>query len=123
VLYLKKGVRVVLGTIRDKVKNKSMKKRVMALVILLCFISFFLLSIAYIISHSNHEHDQNGASGSCLICLKIKEARRMLNELRLPVAVTAIMLFNLFLLTVVISSAVNFLCINTPIKLKVRINN
>jgi len=94
-----------------------------ALAILLCFISFFLLSIAYIISHSNHEHDQSGEGGICLVCLKIKEAQRVLNELRLVAAGIVVMLFNLFIFAVAISFVLNFLHSKTPIKLKVRMNN
>ena len=66
---------------RTNTKRKQTAKRTIALAFLICFILVSLLSEAFIITHANHEHDHDGAGGTCSTCAHIQSAENLLKQL------------------------------------------
>ncbi|GHU68128.1 hypothetical protein AGMMS49983_20330 [Clostridia bacterium] len=97
--------------------------RRIALLFCILFLSVSLLSTAFILTRSAHEHDRVGQGGSCATCAHITAAEKLLNTL--GIALTGIALSSAIRHLVIsarkpIVSDVDFF---TPISLKVRLNN
>jgi hypothetical protein len=97
--------------------------RLTALAFCAIFVAATLFSAAYILTHANHEHDQNGANGTCATCAHVAAAGNWLKQI-LTVGTAAIA----FGLCAVFSprnpkSASTYPGFSTPVTLKVRLNN
>ena len=103
--------------------NAKNKKTIVALVCLISFIVFFLLSEAFIIVNANHEHDTNGVNGRCSICDQMKNFENLLNQFRVAIKF-ALFVFSISLLIIPALYDVLSLCENkTLVELRIRINN
>jgi hypothetical protein len=105
-------------------KSKQTKRRVIALVFVLCFIVLSLLSEAYILTHADagHQHDHNGAGGACTVCVTIHNAENLL-KLTAAVLCAAFLLVNLTVATSVLCTAFTRFGLQSPVKMKIRMNN
>ncbi|MDR1196229.1 MAG: hypothetical protein LBL00_07130 [Endomicrobium sp.] len=88
------------------------------------FFVFLLFSTAFIVTHSNHEHDCDGCNGGCAECEYIMDAAvNFLKQFCQPLTVYAFIAACLFF-AVFLSKIFSFnpVCA-TPVSLKVRLNN
>ena len=105
-------------------KNNQRTKRFTVLILLVCFIMFFLLlSEAFLLIHAEHEHDHKGIGGSCNICVQLHNAESLLKHLGMAVAAISLGFISLLTAMATIPSVLFSLGLCTPIKLKTRINN
>jgi hypothetical protein len=88
-----------------------------------CFVLALVLSSAFIVTHSSHEHDSDGVDGGCAVCAHIVAAENLLKAVTVSAALCAIALGALIKALSVLHSARRGTCGNTPIGLKVRLNN
>ena len=103
--------------------NKQPKKRLIVLVVLLCFIVVSILSEVFILTHADHEHDHDGAHGSCAVCAQIQSAESLLKRLG-TFAISAVFLFGGLLAAIaVMRSAFCAIILLSPVALKIRMNN
>ena len=109
--------------LKSLINAKDTKKQVIALICLISFIVFFLLTEAFIIINANHEHNINGINGRCSICDQMKNFENLLNQFRAAVKF-ALFVFIILLLLISVSFYVLSLCENkTLVELRIRINN
>lgn len=109
-----------------KSHNQSAKDFIIKnIVLLICafFIVTSLLSVSFILLHSNHEHDHDGANGNCTTCIHLTAVENSLKQLStaIPLAILAFALYSLiYLYLMPFAPYVGHL---TPVKLKVQLNN
>jgi hypothetical protein len=60
---------------------RPLKFRLIAVLLCVCFIAAVLLSAAFILTHTRHEHDHDGPGGACAVCAHISSARNVLKSL------------------------------------------
>lgn len=103
--------------------NKQSKKRLVVLAFLLCFIVVSMLSQAFILTHADHAHDNNGVGGGCATCAQIQSAENLLKQLGTAVINAAAAFTGLFTVIAIIQSAFSDITLLTPVTLKIRMNN
>jgi hypothetical protein len=112
---------------RDHTKNyaerKQALKRIIALVVLICFMLISLFSTIFILSHSHHEHDHNGAGGSCATCTKINNTENTLKQLITAVGSAAFSPISLFAVMPVLYTVLFIFGFKTLVRLKIQMNN
>jgi hypothetical protein len=87
------------------------------------FIAALALSSTFILTHANHEHDNNGVNGSCGACAHIVAAENLLKTISTAVAISAFSLGVLYAALLMLKFARFGIAENTLIGLKVRLNN
>ena len=110
-------------TSQTSLNKKQTKKRIIAITFLVCFIAISLLSEAFILTHANHTHDQNGVGGTCATCVQIQNAENILKQLGTAVVGGFIILAGLYAAAAIIKAICSNIAIHTPITLKIRMNN
>jgi len=98
-------------------------KKIMILILLVSFIMLSLFSETFLLSHAEHEHDHNGISGSCTICVQLHHAENLRKQLYVAVAITTIGFISLLITITYLGSISSVLGLYTPVKLKIRLNN
>jgi len=108
-----------------RVGNKSGKtiKRIGLLLLLICVVCVVLLSKAYILSHSEHEHDRDGYGEVCSVCIQIHKIENLLKQLSASVGALSFVFASLFAVTAVLYSASLLTGLCTPVNMKIRLNN
>jgi len=110
------------------------KKRLTTLVILLCFIFVSTFSEAFVLIYANHSHDYryNGSCHEdkrdfsysvCDTCLYINKLGNLLRQLRMPAFNALFMLVSIILLVTFLRSLSCRFYFETPVGLKIRMNN
>jgi hypothetical protein len=97
--------------------------RLIALAACILFITASLLSAAFILTHANHEHDHNGADGSCATCTNMMAAGNLLKQLSTPLAGSALGLGSLLAVLSALEHISCHISFYTLVSLKVRLNN
>ena len=105
------------------IKNNQTTKKLVTLAFLICFIIVSLLTEAFILTHADHEHDHDGANGSCTTCVLILNAENLLKQFSTAVSGASYALINLFAAIAMLFSVLYLIEIKTPVKLKTRMNN
>ena len=110
---------VTQNNIRSKQTTK--KFAVLAFLMCLCFIMFFLSGVL-VLTHLNHKHDHIDVDNSCTICAQIQNAESLIKQFGLVIDSMSFSSISLFIM--VILYPVSFLIrLYTPIDLKVCMNN
>lgn len=99
------------------------KKRTITLAILICFIAVSLLSGAFILTRSCHEHDRNGVGGTCATCAQIQNAENLLKQLGTAALAATSVIASLFSVAAVTQAFSAITATLTPVTLKIRMNN
>jgi hypothetical protein len=108
---------------QEKTTNKQNVKNLAVLAVLLCLLLSALLSETFVLSHTGHVHDNDGAGGSCAVCVQIQNAENFLKLFKTAVSSISLSLF-VFLATALIYCGGFFpLAFKTPVQLKSRMNN
>ena len=98
------------------------KKKIVALAFLICFITVFLLSEAYILTNANHEHNHSGIDGNCAICVQIQNIENILKKIIL--FANNILLGLIGLIAIIILYAILFVIeLYTLVNMKIQMNN
>ena len=103
--------------------NTSTKKRIIALVFLVCFLFVSILSSAFIFTHAEHEHDHNGFDGSCTTCTQLQNAENVLKQFSTALAGVLFSIAGLFAAIATLKAIAVYVSLSTPITLKIRMNN
>lgn len=103
--------------------NKQFNKRLIALAFLLCFIVVSIFSEAFIRTHADHAHENNGVGGGCATCAQIQSAENLLKQLATAVVSTASALVGMFAVIAIIQFDSSNITLLTPVTLKIRMNN
>jgi len=110
-------------TQKNCINSRNIKKRVIALIFLVCFVIVSLLPEVFILTHANHDHDRKSLDNSCSICAKIQDAESILKQFRSATKITVFALFmhifSILVLTYFRCQAISL----TLVALKVRMNN
>jgi hypothetical protein len=100
----------------------DMRKRTGAFALLIVFVLVMLLSAAFILTHSDHEHDHNGSGGTCATCAQLHIAQNLLKNIASLILVLAAL--NVFFTPAKIIHVFSRKIENyTLVSLKVRLNN
>ena len=104
-------------------KSKNALKRAIAVTLLVCFIIVFLFSEAFVLLHSDHNHDHDGIGDICAVCVQISSFENMLKQLSLSVGGIIFTLINLFVVLIILGCAASLTKSQTLVKLKIQMNN
>jgi len=104
------------------IKNKQIQKFIL-LALLLCFIITPLLSTAYIIIYTCHEHTHYETEDNCKICAQILTAKELLRQIGAVLKGITAAVINLFSIITVLYAVWTFGNFQTLVKLKIRMNN
>jgi len=99
--------------------NRQATKRAIALGVLLCLVVVSLLSEAFVLMHSHHGH--SAVSGECVLCAYIHSDENLLK--RFGAAVTALLGMIGFFAAPILLCAAFSKARQTPVLLKIRLNN
>jgi len=110
------------GGIAMRTMHRQATKRAVALGVLLCFIAVSLLSEAFILMHSHRGQDHFAASGECALCVHIQSAENLLKRFGAALVIAPLGLFSFFAAPLLFSAAFSIAC-QTPVLLKIRLNN
>lgn len=102
--------------------NKPAKIRIIALAVLTCFLLVSVLSTAFISAHTDHEHDHGGANESCVTCVRIESAKKILKQLGTAMVVLSAA-GSSYTLIGTIKAIFAYIFSSTPVALKMRMNN
>jgi len=105
------------------VPDRHMKKRLIALAVLLCFLVVSLLSGMFIFTHTDHEHDHNGVHGSCAVCEQINNFENLRKQLSMAASGTSFALLSLFAVVSTIQCIDSRIESSSLVALKIRMNN
>jgi hypothetical protein len=97
--------------------------RLIALFLCTLFLAASLLSSAYILIHTNHNHDHKGPDESCTICEHMMTAESLLKQISIAVAGAAISIGGLLIAPSILKPVFLNIGFSTPVNLKVRLNN
>ena len=103
--------------------NKSTKKRIIALAFLVCFLAAVILSTAFILTHADHEHDHNGAKGSCTICAQIQSAENLIKQFSTAFLGVLFAIAGLYTFVRTLKVISVYVSLSNPITQKIRINS
>ena len=103
--------------------NKSAKIRIAAFVFLLYFFVVSGFSNIFISTHKNHKHDFGGIGGSCTVCAQIKSAENILKQFNTALICASIAVISLCTSIGAVKAVFISSFPNTPVKLKIRMNN
>ena len=105
---------------KNPIKNKQPQKSIIALALLLCFISVSFSSVLFYIIHYNH--NCAGTVTECRVCVIINNTKNLLRQIGRTV--TSVFFVGASLLTFVIFVRLDEVRIfpATPLKYKVRLN-
>jgi len=106
-----------------RTKSKNTLKQTIVVTLLVCLIIVFLLSEAFVLLHSDHNHDHDGIGGSCAVCVQISSLENLLKQLSLSVDGVVFALINLFVALIILFCAASLIKSQTPVKLKIQMNN
>ncbi|MDR2425737.1 MAG: hypothetical protein LBD46_00900 [Endomicrobium sp.] len=85
---------------------------------------FFIFSTAFIVIHSNHEHDTDGHNGSCAACEYILTATaNVFKQFHQPSVICAFIFACLFFAPYILKHISFQQIFHTPVTLKVRLND
>ncbi len=97
--------------------------RFIALVLCTLFIAASLFSAAYILTHADHVHDFDAPDGGCAVCEHMQAAADLLKNLTMIAATAAVAAGIFFASLSFLKSGHLWLCSDTPVDRKVRMNN
>lgn len=103
--------------------KKQTKKQIIAIAFLACFIIVSLLAEAFVLTHENHTHDNNGVGGRCATCAQIQNVETLLKQLGTAVVALSFSLAGQLAVSTIIGTICFDIVIPTPITLKIRMNN
>ena len=103
--------------------SKQSKKRLIALVLLFCFIVVSMLSEVFILTHADHAHDNIGVDAGCSTCARIQSAENLLKQLGTAIVSAVSMFAGLFAVIAIMGSVSSDITLLTPVTLKIRMNN
>ncbi|MDR3288044.1 MAG: hypothetical protein LBT22_01300 [Peptococcaceae bacterium] len=104
-------------------KPKPFKIRLIAMLLCVCFIAALLLSALFILTHAQHEHDHDGADGSCATCAHMTALGNLLKQLSTPVVTATTAMGALFAIRFSLKPRHRRFVFSTLVILKVRLNN
>ena len=97
--------------------------RALALVFCILFFASPIISEAYIFTHLDHEHDHNGAHGSCATCAHIVAAEALLKSVYTALVVAALAFWCISGTFSILKSVKFYAGFYTLVLLKIRLNN
>ncbi|MDR3120215.1 MAG: hypothetical protein LBU58_02600 [Clostridiales bacterium] len=97
--------------------------RLMAVLVCVCFVAALILSSAFILTHANHEHDRNGADGSCAACAHISAVENLLKTISAVTVFSVVALGTTFAALLIMTAARIEVADYSLVELKVRLNN
>jgi len=100
-----------------------MSQKFTTLVFCAIFIAVLFLSTAYIITHTNHEHDLDGPDNSCATCLHLAFAENYIYQPFVHIAKNIVIIFIAFNFISRTCIAFSNVIFYTPVTLKVMLNN
>jgi hypothetical protein len=106
----------------SKIKKQTIKSN-FVFMFLLCLVAVLLISITYIITHADHEHDHNGIDGDCEVCAKIQTTENLLKSIKMTARGSASLFILLFAATAILFSVSCSIENTTLVGLKIRNNN
>jgi len=104
-------------------KNKSIEKRVIALIFLAFFLSILILLSIFILTHADHEHNHNGVSGSCVTCIHLRNSENLLKQFSEIFISTLMVVYGLFIVIILHKLITLYITFDTPVSMKIRMNN
>jgi len=110
-------------TLQISLNNKQLKKRLIVLAFLFCFIVISMLLEVFINTHTIHPHDNSVGHGGCTTCIQIQGAENLLKQMCTVAASEVSILVGLFVPIAIIWFAFSHRTLLTPITLKIRMNN
>lgn len=100
----------------------SMLKSI-ALIICVCFIVTSILSVVFILTHANHQHDHEGPNGTCATCDHLAATTNLLKQLSIAI-VTSVFPSVLYLfISYCLKPSTPYVGLFTLVSLKVRLDN
>ena len=102
--------------------NKADKKRIAALILLICFLIISVFSSAFVLTHADHVHEHNGIGEACSTCLQIQGAENILKYLGTALFGTLFVIGGLYAIVKTINAIAVCAVFSNPITLKIRIN-
>ncbi|MDR3314311.1 MAG: hypothetical protein LBS96_07645 [Oscillospiraceae bacterium] len=103
--------------------QKSLGRRLLALLLCVAFLAVSAFSAGFIVSHAEHIHDTHGVAGSCMTCAHIVAAGQVFRQIATLAAIVAVLLGGLFLLLFCVHFTCAYARFTSPVYLKVRMNN
>ena len=113
----------MLDVTHNRMKRKQMQKMVIVLALLLCFVIAPLIAELYIALYACKEHDHNIIDFSCTKCALVKNINEFLRQTGTSVKAVSFAFVSVFLLTAALYITPSLNKLQTPVNLKIRINN
>lgn len=105
-----------------RVSNRQKAQRITAFMFSLCFVMAALLSEAFVLTHADHHHDHSGTSGECAVCAQIQNIENQRRQYGAAAGSLPMAWFALFA-AIALPCCASFSCLQTPVRLKIRLNN
>jgi hypothetical protein len=107
------------------INNSNRKKPNKLIMLAFCaiFIVASLLSTVYIVVEADHEHDNDGPNGNCAVCFHLMSAENYPNQSFIPTDKRPAITFIAINLTNRLDLALPGIIFDTPVTLKVILNN
>ena len=103
--------------------DKQSKVRIIALAFLVCFLVVSVLSSAFILTHTDHQHDHNGTNGSCATCAQLQSAENVLKQFSTALIGAWFALAGLFVTIKTFQAIAGYVYFSTPVTQKIKMNN
>ena len=103
--------------------NEKYKRRIIAIAFCVCIISVAILSNVFILSHSEHNHDNNGVGGGCVTCELLLSAENIGKQLGVALVGVLLAMGKMFFDVKTLKTMVACVLPTTPVRLKIRMNN
>ena len=104
-------------------QNHQTKTKIAALAFLTCFLVVSIISGAFILSHADHNHDQNGVGGGCETCAQIQSAETILKQFGIVLCGALFAIAGLYAAVRAFKAISVNIPLCTPVTLKIRLNN
>lgn len=103
--------------------KKHSALRLLAIIFCAAYIIVSIFGAASLLSHLDHEHDQDGLNGSCAACAHIIAAGNILKQISTGVTSAVIAIVGLLISVFLYRSQSLQIRLFTPVTLKVKLNN
>jgi hypothetical protein len=103
--------------------NKPDKMRIITLAFLTCFLIVSIISGMFILTHTDHEHDNNGIKETCVICARIQDVENILRQLNILFICTLFVKSVIYAVTGLLKAIAIYSPVSVPVTLKTRMNN
>ncbi|SHJ41159.1 hypothetical protein SAMN02745176_03490 [Lutispora thermophila DSM 19022] len=102
---------------------KALMIKNIALAICVCFIVTSFLSTAFILTHSNHQHDHEGPNGTCAMCIHLTIAKNLLKQIFTATVTNLFSLVLCLFISYCLKPNTQYIGLFTLVSLKVRLDN